>query len=140
MSINPPTAFTPKVLVSTKVGGVHVNLYPIFNELMGVHKHTYAHHVNKTNLLLLDTTPRQMITALGHQIGQSTFIKGEMSNFSIGLTTIGVIFNHSRFSASITPLAIPSLTPASQATLPFFFLFKMVWSEFDLICLRQSQH
>ena len=81
MSINQSTAFTPRALVPTKVGGVHVNLYPIVDESMGVHERAYAHHVNKTNLCILDVTPRQMLTALGHQIGQSTFIEGKMSDF-----------------------------------------------------------
>ena len=66
MSITPPTTFTPKALMAVKVGGVHVNLYPIIDESMGVHKRAYAHHVNKTNLILLDITPHQMLTALGH--------------------------------------------------------------------------
>jgi len=46
-----------------------------------VHERAYAHHVNKTNLSLLDTPPRQVMTAFGHQIGQSTAIEGEMTDF-----------------------------------------------------------
>jgi len=75
------SSFTPKALVPIKVVGQHVHLYPIIDETMEVHERAYAHHVNKTNLSLLDTSPRQVMTAFGHQIGQSTAIEGEMTDF-----------------------------------------------------------
>ena len=82
MSVPTSTAtFTPKSLMPVAIGRQTVNLYPVIDTTMCAHERAYAFHVNKTNLANVTLTPRQMLTALGQQIGQETSIQGEISDF-----------------------------------------------------------
>ena len=48
-AITPVTGgqFTPRTLVAVRVSSYTVNLYPVVDETMEVHKGAHAYHVNK---------------------------------------------------------------------------------------------
>ena len=93
MSTPSSATFTPKALVSITIGRQYVNLYPVVDNTMGAHERAYAFHVNKTNLAALLITPRQMLTALAHQIGQDTSIQGDISDFLHRFSTVWCDFS-----------------------------------------------
>ena len=73
--------FVPNTLLSIRVAGSYISAYPAIDNTMGPHEQAYAFHVNKMIFSNLTITLRQMLTALGHKIGQSTTVTGEMSDF-----------------------------------------------------------
>jgi hypothetical protein len=69
-------SFAPKTLVPVSVGRTTVNLYPVINTTMLVHKHAHAFQINKTTLLLQALKLRIMLDALGAQLNLSASVKG----------------------------------------------------------------
>ena len=68
--------FTHKALVSVKVGGHTVNLYPVFDASMSAAERAHGFHVCKSNLTATSLSPRQILNAMGHQTGQSAVVEG----------------------------------------------------------------
>jgi hypothetical protein len=69
-------SFALKTLVPVSVGCMTVNLYPVVNTTMLVHKHAYVFQINKTALLLQALKLHVMLDALGAQLNLSACIKG----------------------------------------------------------------
>ena len=70
--------FTPRTLVAVRVSSYTVNLYPVVNETMEVHKRAHAYHVNKA-ALAAQTIPIQLqLDALGNQLNLAATMDGVM--------------------------------------------------------------
>ena len=70
------TSFAPKTLVPVLVGRTTVNLYPVVDTTMLVHKHAHAFQINKTALLLQALDLCVMLDALGAQLNFSASVEG----------------------------------------------------------------
>ena len=70
------TSFAPKTLVPVSVGRTIVNLYPVIDTTMLVHKRAHAFQINKTALSPQALKLRVMLDALGAQLNLSASVKG----------------------------------------------------------------
>jgi hypothetical protein len=74
--------FAHKPLVQVKVNGIAVMLYPVLTDEMKTPECAHACHVNKSNLLAaVSLTPRQILTAMGHQTPQSAVVDGAIAAY-----------------------------------------------------------
>ena len=69
------TSFAPKTLVPVPVGRTTVNLYPVIDTTMLIHKRAHAFQINKTALSLQALKLRVMLEALGAQLNLSASVK-----------------------------------------------------------------
>ncbi len=70
------TSFAPKILVPVSVGRTTVNLYPVVDTTMLVHKRANAFQIKKTALLSQALELRVILDALEAQLYLSAFVKG----------------------------------------------------------------
>ena len=118
------TTFLPKPLETVNIVGQYVNLNPVIALAMNTHEWAHAFHVNKTNLCNLT----QMLTALGHQTGQSTTVEGKIgSNFLHHFMSAWSNFSQLDI-ISFHKLAYPSTVQPLPPTQPSFFLSSMYQS------------
>jgi hypothetical protein len=70
------TSFAPKTLVPVSAGRTTMNLYPVIDTMMLVHKHAHAFQINKTALSLQALNLHVMLDALGAQLNLSASVEG----------------------------------------------------------------
>ena len=70
------TPFAPQVLVPVLIGCMTVNLYPIVNHTMVVHKRAHTFQINKTALASQALNLRIMLDELGVHLNLSASVKG----------------------------------------------------------------
>jgi hypothetical protein len=70
------TPFAPRTLVPVSVGCTTMNLYPVIDHTMMVHKQAHAFQINKTALSLQAFVLGVMLDALGQQLNLSASVEG----------------------------------------------------------------
>ena len=73
--------FVHKPLVTVKIAGQSVTLYPVLEPAMTVAERAHGFHVTKNNLLAANLTPRQLLNALGQQTGQGAVVDGSVAGY-----------------------------------------------------------
>jgi len=73
--------FVHKPLEQVKIHGVSVSLYPVLTPDMSAAERAHGFHVIKNNLIAANLTPRQLLTALGQQTGQSAVVDGAIAGY-----------------------------------------------------------
>jgi hypothetical protein len=74
--------FTPKSLVAVRVNNYTVNLYPVVEETMEVHKRAHAFHANKAALALQSIPTRIQLDALGNQLNLAVTMDGVIQDWT----------------------------------------------------------
>ncbi len=74
--------FTPRTLVAVRVSSYTVNLYPVVNETMEVHKRAHAYHVNKAALSAQTIPTRLQLDALGNQLNLAVTMDGVLQEWT----------------------------------------------------------
>ncbi len=74
--------FTPRTLVAVRVSTYTMNLYPVFDENMGVHERAHAYHVNKAALAAQTIPIRLQLDALGNQLNLGATMDGVLQEWT----------------------------------------------------------
>jgi hypothetical protein len=74
--------FTPRTMVAVRVGNYTVNLYPVGNETMEVHKRAHAYHVIKAALAAQTIPIRLQLDALGNQLNLAATMDGVLQEWT----------------------------------------------------------
>ena len=73
--------FVHKALVTVKVNGQSIMMYPVLDPAMTVAERAHGFHVIKNSLLAANLTPRQLLNALGQQTGQGAVVDGAIAGY-----------------------------------------------------------
>jgi hypothetical protein len=88
------TLFAPRTLVPVSVGCTTVNLYPVVDHTMMVHKRAHAFQINKNALSSQALDLRVMLEALGQQLNLSASVEGMIGGWLRCFQDSWVDFHH----------------------------------------------